>query len=86
MLSHDSGFAWSDEEKGSFQTNFFPSVDIPVVPHTPWVERNFSIPPGIYEDVCAIVQRKITAGIYEPLNSSYRSRWFCVLKKDSKVL
>jgi hypothetical protein len=37
----------------------------------PWVERNFPIPPGICEEVCAIVQKKITAGIYEPLNSSY---------------
>jgi hypothetical protein len=86
MLAHDSGFAWSEKERGSFRTNFFPPVDFPVVPHTPWVERNFPIPPGIYEDVCAIVQKKLAAGIYEPSNSSYRSRWFCVLKKDGKLL
>jgi hypothetical protein len=86
MLAHDSGFAWSEQERGSFRTDFFPPVDFPVVPHTPWVERNFPIPPGIYEDVCAIVQKKLAAGIYEPSNSSYRSRWFCVLKKDGKSL
>jgi hypothetical protein len=86
MLAHDSGFAWSEEERGSFRTDFFPPVDFPVVPHTPWVERNFPIPPGIYEDVCAIVQKKLAAGIYEPSNSSYRSYWFCVLKKDGKSL
>jgi hypothetical protein len=50
------------------------------------VECSFPIPPGIYEDVCAIVQKKLAAGIYEPSNSSYRSWWFCVLKKDGKVL
>jgi hypothetical protein len=50
------------------------------------VERNFPIPPGIYKDVCAIVQKKLAAGIYEPSNSSYRSHWFCVLKKDGKAL
>jgi hypothetical protein len=50
------------------------------------VECNFPIPPGIYEDVCAIVQKKLAAGIYELLNSSYRSWWFCVLKKDGKAL
>jgi hypothetical protein len=50
------------------------------------VEHNFPIPPGIYEDVCAIVQKKLTAGIYELLNSSYRYQWFCVLKKDGKAL
>jgi hypothetical protein len=50
------------------------------------VECNFPIFPGIYEDVCAIVQKKLAAGIYELSNSSYRSRWFCVLKKDGKAL
>jgi hypothetical protein len=52
----------------------------------PWVEQNFPIPPGIDEEVCAIVQKKMTAGIYKPMNSSYQSRWFCVLKKDGKAL
>jgi hypothetical protein len=50
------------------------------------VECNFPIPPGIYEDICAIVQKKLVAGIYKPSNSSYRSRWFCILKKDGKSL
>jgi hypothetical protein len=86
MLAHDSGFAWSEEEQGSFRTDFILPVNFPVVPHTPWVECNFPIPPGIYKDVCAIVQKKLAAGIYEPSNSSYRSRWFCVLKKDGKAL
>jgi hypothetical protein len=49
------------------------------------VECNFPIPPGIYEDLCAIVQKKLAAGIYELSNSSYRSQWFCVLK-DGKAL
>jgi hypothetical protein len=35
MLAHDSGFAWSEEERGSFRTDFFPPVDFPVIPHTP---------------------------------------------------
>ena len=26
------------------------------------------------------------AGVYEPSNSSYQSKWFCVLKKDRKSL
>jgi hypothetical protein len=51
MLAHDSGFALSEEERGSFRTDVFPPVDFPVVPYTSWVERNFPIPPGIYEDV-----------------------------------
>src|ERR1700677_317598 len=86
MCKHDSGFAWNDTEHGSFRTDFFPPVDFPVVPHTPWVEHNFPIPPGIFDEVCAIVRKKLAAGVYEPSNSSYRSCWFCVLKKDSKAL
>jgi hypothetical protein len=31
MLAHDSGFAWSEQERGSFRTDFFPPVDFPVV-------------------------------------------------------
>jgi hypothetical protein len=50
------------------------------------VERNFPIPLGIYKDVYAIVQKGVADGIYEPLNSSYRSRWFCILNKDGKPL
>jgi hypothetical protein len=86
VLAHDSGFAWSEGERGSFRTDFFPPVDFPVIHHTPWVKRNFPIPPGIYGDICAIVQKKLAAGIYELSNSSYRSQWFCVLKKDGQAL
>ena len=33
-----------------------------------------------------MIKRKINAGVYKPSNSSYRSRWFCVIKKDGKSL
>ena len=32
------------------------------------------------------MKKKIDAGVFEPSNSSYRSRWFCVAKKDGKSL
>ena len=63
----------------------FPPVKMPVVDHTPWVEKNFPIPPGLYKEMTALIKRKIDAGVYEPSNSSYRSRWFCVLKKDGSL-
>ena len=44
--------------------------------------KNIPIPPGLYPKVCEVIKTKINAGVYEPSNSSYRSRWFCVLKKD----
>jgi hypothetical protein len=86
MMLHQDAFAWNDTERGHFREDFFPPVDIPVVPHTPWVLRNIPIPPGIYDEVCKIIRKKLNAGTFEPSNSSYRSRWFCVVKKDGKSL
>ena len=86
MVIHQDGFAWSDAERGHFREDFFPPIEIPTVPHKPWVVRNFPIPPGVYNHLCGLIQRKIDAGVFEPSNSSYRSRWFCVVKKDGTSL
>ncbi|KAL7281404.1 hypothetical protein ACG7TL_004717 [Trametes sanguinea] len=86
MRMHNEAFAWNDSERGCFKPEFFPPIEFPVLPHTPWVEKNIPIPPGLYKEVCEIIKKKIAAGVYEPSNSSYRSRWFCVLKKDGKSL
>jgi hypothetical protein len=86
MMLHNEGFAWDNSERGHFREDFFPPIDIPVIPHEPWVERNIRIPPGLYDELCKLVKQKIDAGVFEPSNSSYRSRWFCVLKKDGKSL
>jgi hypothetical protein len=86
MCIQNMGFAWDDSERGRFREDFFPPVIMPVIEHKPWVLRNMPIPPGIYDEVCKIIQTKIDAGVYERSNSSYRSRWFTVLKKGGKAL
>jgi hypothetical protein len=86
ISEHNEAFAWEDSERGKFKEEFFPPVEIPTIAHVPWVERHFKIPPAIYDEVCKVIKRKIDAGVYEPSNSSYRSRWFCVVKKDGKSL
>jgi len=86
MMEQNQTFAWDDSERGRFREDFFPPVVIPTVEHRPWIYRNIPIPPGIYDQVCKLVQRKIEAGVYEPSNASYRSRWFTVAKKDGKSL
>lgn len=81
----DKAFAWDDSERGRFREDFFPPVPIPTVEHKPWVYRNIKIPPALYEEICAIIEKKRSAGVYEPSNSSYRSPWFCVLKKNGAL-
>ena len=81
MMNQESAFAWDASEGGKFRTDFFPPVDMPIIEHKPWVLKNIPIPPGLYKQICEIIREKIEAGIYEPSNSSYRSRWFTVAKK-----
>ena len=82
---HEECFAWNEQEKGTFSNEYFDPILIPTVEHIPWVHRNIPIAPGHYKEVIEIIKGKIDSGIYEPSNSSYRSRWFCVKKKDGKL-
>lgn len=59
MLKHETPFAWSVKERGKFRTDFFPPVEIPVIPHMPWVERNIPIPPGIYDESVKLSRKKL---------------------------
>ena len=86
IREHKYAFAWNENEKGKFSDEYFDPVVIPTVEHVPWVLRNIPIPPGIYDRVVEVIKHKIRTGVFESSNSSYRSRWFCVLKKDGKSL
>jgi len=73
------------QRKDDFRPDFFPPIDIPVIPpHTIHSERKHSNTTWEFmNEVCAIIKKeKSTSGVYEPSNSSYRLRWFCVLKKE----
>ena len=80
------GYRYVQEYPQVTRADPYPPVKIPVIPHTPWIKRNILIPPGIYDEVCTIICKKIESGIYERSNSTYHSRWFCTLKKDGKAL
>src|SRR6202789_4603373 len=58
---------------------------MPVVEHIPWQEKNMPIPQGYKDQVIKLLKEKIKAGVYELAQSSYRSRWFCVLKKNGEL-
>jgi hypothetical protein len=82
LRQNEMGIAWDDTEKGQFRTDYFPPIKFPIVAHVPWVHKNIRIPPGLKDRLIEELQRKINMGILEPTNSSYRSRWFVVPKKD----
>ncbi|KAJ3991174.1 hypothetical protein F5050DRAFT_1544874, partial [Lentinula boryana] len=86
MMLHEKAFAWSEDEKGQFNPEYFPPVEFPVVEHIPWRLPALPIPPGLMDQVVKIVRAKIRSGVYEPSSSSYRSRWFTVVKKDGTSL
>ena len=86
MCLQHKGFAWTDQERGHFCEDFFTLIEIPTILHKPWAQHNIPIPPRIYEEVCKLIKQKLEAGVYEPSNSSYQSHWFCVVKKDGKLL
>ena len=74
------------DQDGNFRKDYFETIIILTVPHTPWIECNIPIPPGIYSEVVRIIKEKIKLGIYKRSNSSYWSKLFCILKKDGKSL
>jgi len=86
MMIQNEAFAWEESERGRLKPEYFKPIKIATIPHKPWVERQGPIAPFLFEPLCEMMRSKINAGVWEPSNSSYRSRWFCVLKKDGKSL
>jgi hypothetical protein len=85
LVNNELALAWDESEKGRFRDDYFPPVIIPTIEHTPWVHRQPPIPPGIKEEVIQLIKSKISSGVYEALNPSYQSRWFCFTKKSGAV-
>lgn len=85
MNNNSATLAFEESDRGMLKESYFSPYIMPVIPHTPWESRNIPIPPGIRDKVVDLLREKIKAGVYEPSQSSYRSRWFCVLKKNGKL-
>ena len=82
---NELGLAWTEAEKGRFRDDYVSPIKIPVIEHVPWVQKNIPIPNGILDDVIQIFREKFAAGVYEHSDASYRSRWFCVKKKNGSL-
>ena len=85
MKLNEATLAFDESERGNFCSDYFSPYIIPVLPHEPWEYHNIPIPPGIHECVIQLLREKITAGLYEPTQSLYHSKWFCIMKKNGKI-
>ncbi|KDR82305.1 hypothetical protein GALMADRAFT_50644, partial [Galerina marginata CBS 339.88] len=85
MTTNEGAIAFEDAERGTLKESYFSPYIIPTIAHTPWEYRNIPIPPGIMPKVMEVLKLKMEAGVYEQSQSSYRSRWFVVLKKNGKL-
>jgi hypothetical protein len=85
ILLNEDAMAFIQTDRGTFKKTYFTDYIIPTVEHIPWSFKNIPIPPGIKNDVMDLLKEKIDAGVYEPSQSSYHARWFCVPKKSGKL-
>lgn len=82
---NEATLPFEEKDRGTLSRSYFSDYIMPTVPHTPWEYKNIPIPPGIKDKVIELLKSKIEAGVYEPSQSSYRCRWFCVLKKNGTL-
>ena len=85
LALNERSIAFAEEERGTFRRDYFSDYQMPVMEHEPWKEKNIPLPPGYREEILRLLKEKIDAGVYEPAQSSYRSRWFCVAKKNGDL-
>ena len=82
MKINETGIAFEDIERGTLKESYFSPYIIPTIPHLPWEYQNISILKGLLPRV---LELKMAADVYEYSQSSYRSQWFVVLKKNGKL-
>lgn len=85
MLANEAALAFEENERGTLREDYFSPYIMPTVEHVAWEEKNIPIPQGIKEQVIELLRHKMDAGVYEHCQSAYRSKWFCVLKKNGKL-
>ena len=82
LTFNEATLPYEEKDRGTLKKEYFSDYIMPTIPHTPWEYKNIPIPPGVRDRVIEMLKSKIEAVVYEPSQSSYRGRWFCVLKKN----
>jgi len=85
LVLNERSIAFEERERGTFRKDYFSDYRIPVTAHEPWADRNIPLPPGQRDEIIRLLKEKLEAGVYEKTQSSYRSCWFCVKKKNGEL-
>jgi hypothetical protein len=84
LAVNNTAFTWGNDERGIFQRDWFSDYKFAVGDHKLWFFKNIPIPPAHKEAYIKLIEDKIDPGVYEPSQSLYCLRWFCVAKKHGK--
>ena len=79
---NERSIAFDEYERGTFRRDYFSDYVIPTIEHKPWTEKNILIAQSHKDEVMRLLKEKVKAGVYERAHTSYRSKWFYVMKKD----
>ena len=85
LLLNQRSIAFEDSERGTFHRSYFSDYIIPVVDHIPWTEDSIPISKKHESEVFKSIRENIKTGLYERSQTPYRSRWFCVEKKNGGI-
>jgi hypothetical protein len=85
LVTNERSIAFDEIERGTFRRDYFSDYKMPVIDHVPWQDRNMPLPKGYQDQIIKLLKEKKDAGVYEEAQSSYRSRWFCVQKKNGDL-
>ena len=85
VFEFKEAFAFTDEERGSFSSEYFPPYVIKTVPHIPWQIKPIRLPKAREAEIMRMLEEQRQAGKYELSSSSYRSTIFAVEKKGGKL-
>ena len=85
LVTNERSIAFDEYERGTFRRDYFSDYKMPVVDHQPWEDKNIPLPAGYRDEIIRLLKEKMYAGVYEGAQSSYRSRWFCVKKKNGEL-
>ena len=83
VMDHENAFAFTDEERGSFSSAYYPDYVMRTVPHVPWQVHPIRLPKAREGEIMHMLDEQMRAGKYELSTSSYRSAFFAVEKKNN---